>query len=235
MRYLKFVMFVLCFMTAQGTVYYVSTSQSGDYVWVSGVTDTEYAMGGIHTAYATVAIESPTGRQTSNSSSAMRYTTADSFMPINNEDGLYTGTNTPEEYCPVANTTWSLSQSQQQTTIKPWVKLVQSVFVPSQIEYQSKTTQLRVDVETSLGCAGAVTVAYILTPPTDMQLTAYNGSGTALISGNSRAQIQFGTGTSNTNNVTGTVNGHTYIYGFPTPCEIKANFGDQYPVFSVVR
>ena len=220
---------------SRATTWYVTVAQSADYIYASGVTDTDYAMGGIHTAYATADITSPSGRYSTYSTSAPTRVIADNYMLILREDGTYAGRNAASEFCPVAWMTWYYSPSQDYKAVTPFVKLSKAEFVPNQIVYQNGSTELRVDVDSSSNCSGRVDVAHILTLPKDMLLAPTSGYDSRSVNANTTTRFTFSTGTSLTNQVTGTVSAHVYIAGYPSACEIRSGFGDLYPSFTVVR
>ncbi len=92
-RAFYFCMAWLMFSAAGGralhaTVVYVSMSQSYPQMVGSGTTDSEYVMQGIHTAYATVTVYSPT-RQVTNVTSALNRTTTYTYLDMNGEDGYF--------------------------------------------------------------------------------------------------------------------------------------------------
>lgn len=222
--------------TVHATTWYVTLTRTADYVYASGVTDTNYAMGGIHVAYATANITSPTGRYVSYSTSAPTRITADNSMLIYKDDGTYTGGNAAAEYCPVGFMMWYYSVAQGYLPITPFVRLSAASFAPNQIMYQSSSTTLRATAETSNSCSGTVVVAYTLTKqPSGIQIGPASDEDDQTMAGAQTKEFTWQLATTVNNPYAGTVTAHVYVSGRPPTCEIKQGGGDLYPTLTLVH
>lgn len=91
---------------AAQTIVYVDVAVDYPNVVATGTTDTNYAMAGRHTAYATVTVRSPSGRLSTVTVFHGDAVTGSTLLSISNEYGNWLATNHGTEYCPLGNVTY---------------------------------------------------------------------------------------------------------------------------------
>ncbi len=210
---------------AQYSTYYVTMAVDGPDMVVEGITDTNYYMGGIHTAYATVRVRRPTGAESVLSAFESPRVRTIIRVPIDDDDGLWSATNEAWDWCPIGlvSTWFGLAYAEQE--VPSFVKLVRAQFTPSTIYRSNAQTTLGVDLVTSRNCNGTVWVTATLSRPPNMDVTINDGFPTAtdeiaMTSGDSKT-IAFVVKTGGNNTITGRVAATTYISSKPSTCEIK--------------
>ncbi len=109
---------------AQNASYFVDIVEDGTSMAAIAVTDTNYAMAGNHTAYATLTLRSPTGRSQTLTAFQAPYVTVQLIMPIDIDDGYWIATNEPSEWCPVGNVYYYYPQEAEGRTVNPFVELL---------------------------------------------------------------------------------------------------------------
>jgi hypothetical protein len=166
----------LCAPRASATIVSSYAVQDGASVRGVAITDCQYAMGGSHTAYATVTVTSPSVRTAANSAQQLNYVSVYAWLPIIPEDGTFTVTNYARVWCPYANA-FILAQltSGTPTQILPYIFLSSVAWSPASIGMHGGTggtATLTVTVTRSPGCQMTkVDVAESIYPaPSDMML-----------------------------------------------------------------
>jgi hypothetical protein len=138
---------------------YVSAAQDNLTMIVTAITDTNYAMAGQHTAFATAWVSSPTGRTSQNTIFHANVAIASTFLPIDPEEGEFTiGNIEPKEFCPLANVTYYLSPVYSPETVERWIRLERITGPETQIGLTNSTRSATVEIQTSPNCQGDVTI-----------------------------------------------------------------------------
>jgi hypothetical protein len=134
------------------TVVYVSMSQSYPQMIGSGTTDSEYVMQGIHTAYATVTVYGPNGRQATNVTSYANRTTTYTYLDMAGDDGYFSVSNVAREYCPAVMVTYSDGTQSTGTNVSPYVYMSSASWTKNPIQKQLGDSKLKVVAGKSPSC-----------------------------------------------------------------------------------
>lgn len=148
-------------VAAQNASYSVNLARDGDYMISTAVTDTNYAMGGQHTAYATLTTRSPRlGRVQTLQAFQAPYVSVTDWMSIGLEDGTWTAENEPKEWCPVGLVYYTYPLAASYADVPKWVRLldIPKTWTPEKIG-PGQLSQLQATVQSSLGVPANTQVA----------------------------------------------------------------------------
>ncbi len=222
---------------AEAAVTSVWIAEGNDHkIHVTAITDAEYEMGGIHTAYATAKIVSPSGRTAEHTEWAENWINAQVTLDIGSEDGTFIGYNwQPKEWCPINQRFYYPAECQASQSLAKWVAIFGTSATPSTIGLKSSQGTFRVTVQTSTTCSGSVNVltSLIKNPPqidagirrdrdgsySTTDVVTYRKSLNPATS----TPYDFIFGTNNNNTHTGTLTMTTSIDS--APCQVKTVSG----------
>lgn len=213
-----------------GTTYVTATEDMGNIV-AAAVTDTNYYMGGIHTAYATARIVSPGGRSTQVTRFQQNSVTANAMLSIAQEDGTFTAYNWyPQEYCPVGLVYYALAQALDTKNMQKWIAIQDTTVSSTTIPKQDGKVDYTVRVLTSTNCSGNATVISSLSknPANILALICKDGQAggypqsvtdTKPFGGGAQGNFDFDVKTEPQNTVTGTLTVSAGFDSIPAGCE----------------
>lgn len=221
---------------ASAAVVYVTAVEDGLELVVTAVTDTQYAMAGQHTAYATAWARSPSQRTVSMQRFQANVVVSVAVLPIDPEDGTFWIANMePKEWCPSSGVTTTYSPAVEPKVVGPWVQLVRTSKSPAPLESANGSANFFAEVTTSGGCVGEVVVyngigknpmtilAKITAPSPDGDGTSsdYGSYARHSIVGGSNHTFAFTFSTTSSNTVSGTISGTADISEHPGVCTVK--------------
>jgi hypothetical protein len=190
-----------------GTVY-VDIAENWPYMVGVGITSSDYAMSGTHTAYATVTVTSPSGRSATNTGSEIGSVTVYTYLSLGDEDGNFTAANEGREYCPVVGVSFSDGTQYTGTAIPPYMYVSGASVTPASLRRQGDDSgRFRVEAAKSPNCtASSVDLAVIIFPnPSDLQVDRPAQDHVLASFVYNAASATFSFGTMNTNTKPGTI------------------------------
>ena len=235
-----FVLPILGLSSASATVVYVAAVEDGLDLIVTAVTDTQYAMAGQHTAFATAWASSPSGRTVSVTQFQANIVQAIAVLPIDPEDGTFQIANLePKEWCPFSFVTTFYNPDVQMKTVGPWVQLVRTSKSKERLQRTNDSADVNAEVKTSPNCLGQVQLwTGMGKNPTDMRAKitapAPDGDGipqewgayaTHSIVGGSTHNFVFRLSTLTDNTKAGSISATADIYQYPSMCTPKGPSG----------
>ncbi len=210
---------------------YVTVTEDMDNIVATAVTDTNYYMGGIHTAYATARIVSPAGRIAQVTQFQQNSVTAHAMLSIAQEDGVFTAYNyQPQEYCPVGQIYYALSQTLDTDNLPKWIGIKNTTVSKTAMDRQEDKVDYTVEVVTSTNCEGNVTViSHLGKIPSNIQaLISKNGEAggsassitdTKQFVGGTQGNFEFDVKTQLGNQQNGTLSVSAGFDAYPAACE----------------
>jgi hypothetical protein len=214
---------------ASATVSYVSIGVDFPYVVGTAITDTNYAMAGQHTAYATIRITAPSGRYTELTAFQADVVSITALLPIESDDGEFTAMNlSPREWCPWGMVYYFVSSAgPEMVFVAPWVRVVGATVQPEQIQKVNGRATFNAQVMTSVNCAGPVLVAANLAPQKTGMAISWDGPDRLelTLAGNGSRNFEFVARTEPTNTVDGSVLVTGVIAARPSSCDVKTGEG----------
>lgn len=214
---------------------YVSAAEDNLTLIVTAITDTNYAMAGQHTAFATASVSSPSGRTSQTTIFHANVAIASTFLPINPEDGEFTiGNMEPKEFCPLAMITYDLSPVYGTQTVDRWIQLERNTGPETHIDLTDSTRSANVEIHTSPTCQGNVKIFTTLakipneikadiradTPDGDGSYYPNSAESSRYMSGGTVHAFKFSVRTAPNNTTTGFLRANANIDTHPG-CQLK--------------
>lgn len=137
----------------RATYVYIDAYRSGLTMVGTGTTDTNYVMGGQHTAYAKVTVISPSNRSLSNQMSAANRVTTWVYLPLDGEDGLFTAKNEAKEWCPVVRTFFNAALVTDTLEVPAFTYMVSATWSQLSIPVKSGSADLILMAMKSHNCS----------------------------------------------------------------------------------
>lgn len=199
------------------TYVYADTTVSGTYVVGIGTTDTNYAMSGQHTAYATVTVTSPTNRTSTTVGSALNRVTAYDYLPMLPDDGVFSILNVAKEWCPAVHVFIFDGNASDTNTISPYVYLSSVSWSKSSIGRKLDVADLIITAGKSNGCHDTTVSlqANFSSATPGLLFAPATGQTEASFTGNT-AVGRITTGTTDDNPTAGNIQGDGLLTGLPT-------------------
>jgi hypothetical protein len=192
------------------TYVYRSFSMSWPWGVGTGITDTNYAMNGQHTAYVTVTVKSPSGRSATNSASALNRVTQSAYIDLSGEDGWFGVWNEAKEWCPVAHMFYYYHDlGGGGGPVDPYVYISSVSADPPSIARRSETSAVSVVAGKSSSCRDGSVSLQVNThgSPGDLQFQppSPNPTDAAFLPGTYTARATFNVMSGALNNTAGTI------------------------------